>query len=63
MIKAVKARGKKVKLELDASTFENIYRIINVIGFSSVEDFIRVAVKKQVDYYSVLLGYEGTGKK
>ena len=63
MSEAMKAQAKKVELDLGASTFEKIIRIINVIGFSSVEDFIRVAIKKEVDYYSVLLGYEGTGKK
>ena len=63
MIKTIKVQAKKVELDLDASTFEKIIRIINIIGFSSVEDFIRVAIKKEVDYYSVLLGNEGTGKK
>ena len=62
MIKTVKAQAK-VELDLDASTFEKIVRIIDIIGFSSVEDFIRVAVKKEVDHYWVLLGYEGKGKK
>jgi len=63
MLKTMKVQAKKVELDLDASTFEKIIRIINIIGFSSVEDFIRVAIKKEVDYYSVLLGYEGIGKK
>jgi hypothetical protein len=63
MIKTMKAQAKRVELDLDASTFEKIIRIINVIGFSSVEDFLRVAIKKEVDYYSILLGNEGTGKK
>ena len=59
----MKAQAKKVELDLDASTFKKINRIINIIGFSSLEDFLRVAIKKEVDYYSILLGYEGTGKK
>ena len=63
MIKTVKAQANKVELDLDASTFQKIVRIIDIIGFSSVDDFIRVAVKKEVDRYWVLLGYEGKGKK
>ena len=63
MSATLKEKAKRFELDLDASTFEKIIRIINVIGFSSVEDFLRVAVKKEVDYYSILLGYEGTGKK
>ena len=63
MIKTVKAQANKVELDLDASTLQKIVRIIDIIGFSSVDDFIRVAVKKEVDRYWVLLGYEGKGKK
>jgi len=52
----------RVVLDLDAPIFEEIIRIVNVIGFSSVEDFVRVAIRREVDYYSILLGYKGTGK-
>jgi hypothetical protein len=52
-----------IKLDLSIHTIQKIKTIANIIGFSSVEDFLKTAVKKEVDYYSMLLDYEGTEKK
>jgi hypothetical protein len=53
----------KVELNLDESTLDKIKKIIQLIGFTRVEEFLDVAIKKELDYYTLLLGYKGTDKK
>ena len=52
----------RVELDLDDKTLKHIEQIVRLIGFPSVDVFLRTAIKKQVDYYSVLLRLGGTGE-
>jgi hypothetical protein len=63
MMGEAEGRFQKVVFYLDSSTAERIGRIVDLLGFKSREDFVRSAVRREVDYYSLLLRCGGAGEK
>jgi hypothetical protein len=62
MVRDLEESVVPLKLHVHSSTVDEIRGIIELVGFGSIEEFLRIALKKELDRYRILFGMWEQGR-